>query len=346
MFDPLSMLRGERSFGVRLPSSRSTSRGFTLVELLVVIAIIGILIGLLLPAVQAAREAARRTQCINHLKQISLAAINHHDTHQHFPSGGWGYVWVGDPDSGFGEKQPGGFFYNTLPFMEQQTLYSTGAGLGPGRPSNPKGQQLLQMIQTVIPSLNCPSRRQPMAYVVRGNRDWMRNTARPPIREATWFRADYGVNAGGLRIFYGQGPATQAQGENGNGFNPATADANGISTQRSQVKMSQITDGTSNTYMVGDKYLNPDNYNTGDDYSNDEPALGADDYDLHAWGDQLPARDTPGLALFWSFGGAHAPGFNVAMCDGSVRLESYQIDAGVHLRQANRLDGQPTGVTQ
>src|SRR5437763_2442587 len=108
---------------------RCRHRGFTLVELLVVIAIIGILVALLLPAVQAAREAARRSQCKNNLKQIGLAAMSHLDTQKHYPTGGWGYRWTGDPDLGFGTNQPGGWLFNLLPWMEEQMVHDMAKGL-------------------------------------------------------------------------------------------------------------------------------------------------------------------------------------------------------------------------
>ena len=110
--------------------SRNAKRGligFTLIELLVVIAIIGTLIALLIPAVQAAREAARRLQCGNHIKQLALAVTNHESALCSFPTGGWHKTWLGHPDRQFGGKQPGGWIYNVLPFLEQGALHDLGA---------------------------------------------------------------------------------------------------------------------------------------------------------------------------------------------------------------------------
>jgi prepilin-type N-terminal cleavage/methylation domain-containing protein len=100
-------------------------RGFTLVELLVSIAIIGVLIALLLPAVQAAREASRRTSCANNLRQLGIAAHNHHDTKGHLPPG-IGYYTPGEPMQVFGT-----YNFHLLPFFEQGNLFDSSLGDAP-----------------------------------------------------------------------------------------------------------------------------------------------------------------------------------------------------------------------
>jgi prepilin-type N-terminal cleavage/methylation domain-containing protein/prepilin-type processing-associated H-X9-DG protein len=313
--------------------------GFTLVELLVVITIIGILIALLLPAVQAARETARKAQCAKNIKEMALAATNHEQANGFLPSGGWGYVWVGDPRYGFGKDQPGGFFYNILPYIEQQDLHDYPLKAN----SDAERMDLtLSMAQHLLAFVNCPTRRPLQVHPARASRNWMINMSRPVDLSFAWIKSDYASNAGSAVVMWGYGPGSMSDGLAGAGFqDPKTlAGSNGICYQRSKIRIPEITDGTSNTYLLGEKYLNPDEYISGDCYADDESAFSGDDLDQVRWTCYLPHQDTPGVEDWNGFGSAHSTSFNMGFCDGSVQAISYSIDPTVHSYLGSRNDDQ------
>lgn len=357
----------------------SVARAFTLVELLMVIAIIGLLVALLLPAVQAAREAARRTQCKNNLKQMGLACLNHTDADKHFPSGGWGFDWTADPNRGYGPDQPGAWIYNILEYVEEGNLRSLGKGLA----TTSAGFQSasITLHQTPVGIFYCPSRRPariyPSPWGPPGNQ---------PIKEQPWLadiarsgvaKSDYAANSGDSRKFAGDDfyrPDSYASIKpdqwtptnicNATG-NPEADDRvrfcqTGIMYYRSALKTSQITDGTSKTYLVGEKWMPTDGYDGTTD--NNDPGYTAGDnqsmytgyeWDNHrvAWNPDSsasqksfqPSQDGPGTdgsGPERRFGSAHPSTFQMVFCDGSVHSIAYDIDPSMHRALAHRFDGE------
>lgn len=345
--------------------SRRPRTGFTLVELLVVIAIIGVLVALLLPAVQATRESARRSQCSNQLKQIALGWQMHHDAHQFFPSAGWGFAWIGDPDRGAGKNQSGSWAYSLLPYLESASVHRLGAGATGAAKRN----ALTQLAQTPVAAFYCPSRRPVAAYsnpVGPGGLSY--NFDLPQLLARTDYAANLGprVTVGfgdppttGFQWFSGPNPSDADQGKE---FRMETFDAfnklQGVTYQRSEIELRHVTDGTSQTYLCGEKYVNPDYYDGGRvsdiaerDIGDDQGAWISDDLDNNRltgpanYGDARPAPDQPGLQWFRAFGSAHPSGFYMAMCDGSVRSVSYDVDPVVHDALGTRNGGETVSAS-
>jgi prepilin-type N-terminal cleavage/methylation domain-containing protein/prepilin-type processing-associated H-X9-DG protein len=292
-------------------------RGFTLIELLVVIAIIAILIALLLPAVQQAREAARRTQCKNNMKQLSLALHNYHDAHRVFPPGS-----IGIQDNTFRSTQlPWHVFI--LPMIEQTAIYDL---FDFSLATAPSGYlQFSPIARNKIPVFLCPSSTRETDETVSGG------VRTFPDRYTTHY---YGI-MGPMGINPTTGlPYETATVLAGNGGFARQ----GIFYEISSIRIRDVTDGTSNTFGIGELSWN------------DAATV------FRMWVRGIggsaasPAKNildginvTPAVAGNFnnvSFGSQHTGGCHFAMCDGSARFVSENIDIGVYKSLASRNGGE------
>lgn len=332
------------------PQPASQPRGISLVELLVVVAIIGLLVALLVPAVQAAREAARRTTCTVNLRQVALACLVHEQAHGFLPTGGWGGAWTGDPDRGFGIRQPGGWTFNVLPYLEQTALRDLGAG---NADAEAKADAAVVRLRTPLPVFTCPTRRPATLWPFdAGKNTRPLNVVAVPAdvvrRPATVARGDYAANMGSgtfpaNRYRSGGSPATAADGDT---WSDAAWQAaygpppDGLVFRRSQVRLKDVVDGVSGTYLAGEKYVNPTGMATGTSDDDDQCLFSGHDRDVLRVGFGPPCQDLAGFEPpSISFGSSHPGSCGMALADGAVTAVAYDIDAAVFRARAARNDG-------
>lgn len=306
-------------------------RGMTLIELMVVVSIIGVLIGLLLPAVQSARESARRTVCANQLRQFGLAMSQHEIATKRFPTGGWNFRWFPEGDRGSTRKQPGGWLFPLLPYLEQKPLSDTLKN----PPGGDRQAALRHLITTPIEIMYCPSRRAAELYLwqVHNVADYPFNMEDYPEMAA---KLDYAANGGTIDPTTGTLPITLEQADNPLFPWQDNQAANGICYFRSEVKSSQVSDGTSNTFLMGEKWVRTSAMrDMGDDTS---PYCGFDKDNVR-WTNQLPVPDSE--EEHWDqFGSPHPEIVQFVYVDGSVRPVTYTVDAEVFRCLGDRRDGE------
>jgi prepilin-type N-terminal cleavage/methylation domain-containing protein len=351
---------------------RFAPRGFTLVELLVVIAIIGILVALLLPAIQAAREAARRTQCKNQVKQMILAMHNHVDSYKEFPGGGI-YPWPNIEDyvtsggAAYGPEDQGlSWAFQVLPYLEEGSVH----GL----------RNTGQIERTAIPGYFCPTRRGPTKDSVNLSAAYLMDyAAAVPARSRgqlakvttasydTAYLADisggvdtagcnreefWGYRAGPIhRDAFQPAPTTSPPPAGYAGFLGVIVRSNRWVDQGGTVKstgfytpitFAKISDGSTNTLVLGEKFLIPSRYLIGDWHDDKGWADGWDPDTLRCtickiMADREIAGNEGRLAGF-RFGSAHSSGMNAGFADASVQFLNYDIDQEVFNRMGNRSD--------
>jgi prepilin-type N-terminal cleavage/methylation domain-containing protein/prepilin-type processing-associated H-X9-DG protein len=312
---------------------RPGDRGFTLIELLVVIAIIAVLIALLLPAVQSAREAARRIQCTNNLKQLGLAVHNYIDANNAMPLGSF---WMRPIAVGGGWRHAYSHLIGMLPFLEQAPAYN----------AFNMSQNIFDDANTTICTLAlgmlwCPS--DPKAS---GQYYGLAYGSAPiPFRINS-----YGGNMGSM-LWYPNardGNSTGMVPMDAN-YNAIVAQSNGVFYYQSSTKLSDITDGTSNTLLMGERAfgkLTPDVINC---YMWWPSGTLSDSLACAMWPINPQNRiinannaDQVGFSAFITgFSSFHPGGANMGFCDGSVRF----IKDTINTWQISPATGLPPGVT-
>lgn len=314
-----------------------TKRGFTLVELLVVIAIIAMLVTLLLPAVQAAREAARRTQCVNHLKQIGLAFQNHHSALEYFPScGGPDWTWQMTYDAGgnpvVGEKQHGGWGFQILPYCEEVNIWEGG-----GQPDNMSKSVFAR--SQLISWMFCPTRREPEAVVAT---DWLQNP-KSSGKSLPHAKNDYAAAAHDTNVqFSDRSNFTKNQGV-------GAVIRSWVSPTESirPISIGKIPDGTSKTMLVSEKRMNIGLLGKMQANDNEGYTTGWN-HDTMRYVGRSPLPDfvhnsDPGDDRF---GSSHTGGMNAVMGDGSVTFLNYGIELDVFKALGVRMDGKAFSTEQ
>jgi type II secretory pathway pseudopilin PulG len=319
---------------------------------LVVITIIGILVAMLLPAVQSARESARCAQCKNNVKQLALGCHQHVSLHGIFPTGGWDWEWAGDPARGFHGKQPGGWLYNILPYIEQQALHD----MGLVDPADMK-----TCVETPVQIFLCPTRHPGVGKATKRDNPYKNVTPKPVVAGKT----DYAACGGSLPNYLGTGCNIPGSYSAADSLNPAFnwgsvyTESDGVIFRHSEVKPAQVLKGLTATYLIGERHMEASRYDGGTYCSNDQGWDQGYDFDSNRWtcgkfdiatgicNDDATYTHVPQIDLHEDvgrtgnyceerFGSAHQAGFNMAMCDGSIHMISYAIDKNVHARLGSR----------